>query len=251
MAEMFSNLNPHGEYLPWQIVNREEIARKESRRLRSPNHRSKFHHLRTHKGWAPSRAAPARSMAKTTSMSESLAHALGLVLLVLMARALVFSAAAEQSQLEIGVLTCSLAEGEDANNAGDVTSASEIRKMVCVFRPANSGPEEVYRGGVQIISQDNDLLAGRAIIWIVKGTPTTMRSPGMLQQTYAVDASAAPGHAPPLIGETNSSIILQAMADTPSLADTNKNRRPRSAQPRPSVPSTITLVALTLTSTPA
>jgi len=191
-------------------------------------------------------------MAKTTGMSESLAHALGLVLLILMARALVFSAAAaEQSQLEIGVLTCSLAEGEDANNAGDVTSASEIRKLVCVFRPANSGPEEVYRGGVQIIGQDHDLLAGRAIIWIVKGTPTTMRSPGMLQQTYAVDASAAPGHAPPLIGETNSSIILQAMADTPPLADTNKKRRPRSAQPRPSVPSTITLVALTLTSTPA
>jgi len=86
--------------------------------------------------------------------------------------------------------------------------------MVCVYRPANSGPEEVYRGDVQIIGQDNDLLAGRAIIWIVKGTPTTMRSPGMLQQTYAADASAAPGQAPPLIGETNSSIILQTMADT-------------------------------------
>src|SRR5262245_5927195 len=74
---------------------------------------------------------------------------------------------------------------------------------------------------------------------------------GMLQQTYAADASAAPGHAPPLIGETNSSIILQAMVDTPPLADTDKKRRPRSAQPRPSVLSTITLVTLTLTSTPA
>jgi hypothetical protein len=73
----------------------------------------------------------------------------------------------------------------------------------------------------------------------------------MLQQTYAADASAPPGHAPPLIGETNSSIILQAMSDTPPLADRNKKRTPRSAHPRPSVPSTIVLVVLTLTSTPA
>src|SRR5262249_39538565 len=159
-------------------------------------------------------------MARTTVMSGSLARALGLAWLVLMARVLALSAvAAQQSQLEIGVLTCSLAESEDANSAGDKTSGTDVRRIVCVFRPANSGPEEVYQGAVQIIGQDHDLLAGRAIIWIVKG-PTTMRSPGMLQQTYAVDASAAPGHAPPLIGETNSSIILQAMADTPPLAVT-------------------------------
>jgi hypothetical protein len=169
-----------------------------------------------------------------------------------MARTLVFSAvAAEQSQLEIGVLTCSLAEGGDANSTADVTSGPEIRRMVCVFRPANSGPEEVYGGALQIIGQDHDLLGGRAIIWIVKGTPTTMRPPGMLQQTYAADASAAPDHAPPLIGETNSSIILLAMADTPPLADRNEKRRPRSALPRPRVPSTIAVVTLTLTSTPA
>jgi hypothetical protein len=168
-----------------------------------------------------------------------------------MARALVFSAvAAEQSQLEIGVLTCSLAEDEAANSADSVKSGTEIRRMVCVFRPANSGPEEIYRGAVQIIGQDHDLLEGRAIIWIVKGTPTTMRPPGMLQQTYAADASATPDHAPPLIGETNSSIILLAMADTPPLADRNEKRGPRSAHRLPSVSSTIVVVTLTLTSTP-
>jgi len=167
-----------------------------------------------------------------------------------MARVLALSAvAAQQSQLEIGVLTCSLAESEDANSAGDKTSGTDVRRIVCVFRPANSGPEEVYQGAVQIIGQDHDLLAGRAIIWIVKGAPTTMRSPGMLQQTYAADASAAPDHAPPLIGETNSSIILQAMTDTPPLAD--KKRGPQSAHRRPSAPGTIALVTLTLTSTPA
>jgi hypothetical protein len=64
----------------------------------------------------------------------------------------------------------------------------------------------------------------------------------MLQQAYAADASAAPDHAPPLIGETNSSIILQAMADAPPLADRDKPA---------TVPSTIVLIALTLTSTAA
>ena len=185
-------------------------------------------------------------------MTLSLGYAFALVSLALTALALApFAGSAEQPQLEIGVLTCSLAESEEANNPGDVRSGTDIRRMVCVFRPVNSGPEEYYRGGVQIIGQDHDLLGGRAVIWIVKGTQTTERSPGMLQQTYAADASAAPGHAPPLIGETNSSIILQAMADTPPLADTNKNRGPRSAHPRPRLPSTIALVTLTLTSTPA
>ena len=148
-------------------------------------------------------------------MTARLGYALALVSLALIVLALAPAASsAEQPRLELGVLTCNFAESEEANKAGDVTSGAGIRRMVCVYRPANSGPEEVYRGDVQIIGQDNDLLAGRAIIWIVKGTPTTMRSPGMLQQTYAADASAAPGQAPPLIGETNSSIILQTMADT-------------------------------------
>ena len=191
-------------------------------------------------------------MGRTAGKPTSMAHALALLCLALIALALAFAAgSAEQPQLEIGVLICSLAESEEANSAGGVTTGPEIRRMVCVFRPANSGPAEVYRGAVQIMGKDHDLPAGRAIIWIVKGTQTTERSPGMLQQTYAPDASAAPGHAPPLIGETNSSIILQAMADTPPLADRNKKRRPRVAHPLPGVPSTIVLVALTLTSTPA
>jgi len=157
-------------------------------------------------------------------MTERLAHTLALVCLALTVLALApVAGLAEQPQFEIDVLTCSLAESEEADSADDVRTGTDVRRMVCVFRPANGRPEEIYRGAVQIIGQDQDRIGGRAIIWIVKGTQTTTRSPGMLQQTYAADASAAPGHAPPLIGETNSSIILQAMADTPPLADRNKS----------------------------
>ena len=176
-------------------------------------------------------------------MTARLGYALALVSLALIVLALAPAASsAEQPRLELGVLTCSFAESEEANKASEVTSGAGIRRMECVFRPANSGPVEVYGGAVQIIGQDHDFPGGRAIIWIVKGAETGDRSPGMLQQAYAADASAAPDHAPPVIGETNSSIILQAMADAPPLADRDKPA---------TVPSTIVLIALTLTSTAA
>ena len=63
------------------------------------------------------------------------------------------------------------------------------------------------------------------MIWVVKGIPGTAGSPaGLLQQVYAADVAANPGHAPPLIGETNMSIVLQAMADAqaPPGADTKR-----------------------------
>ena len=49
-------------------------------------------------------------------------------------------------------------------------------------------------------------------------------SGGVVAASYAADAAANAGHAPPLIGETNMSIVLQAMADAqaPPGADTKR-----------------------------
>ena len=67
---------------------------------------------------------------------------------------------AQTAPKEIGVLTCSLAEnGEDSR--GDAAS----RKMLCVFRPANSGPEETYTGDFQAIGQRHGVM-----IWVVTAT---------------------------------------------------------------------------------
>jgi len=50
---------------------------------------------------------------------------LALLCLALIALALAFAAgSAEQPQLEIGVLTCNLAESEEANSTGGVTTGS-------------------------------------------------------------------------------------------------------------------------------
>jgi hypothetical protein len=116
--------------------------------------RSRFCRLRARKGRAPPRAAPARSVARTTGMTARLGYALALVSLALIVLALAPDASsAEQPRLELGVLTCNFAESEEANKAGDVTSGAGIRRMECGFRPANSGPEEVYRGGIQIMAR--------------------------------------------------------------------------------------------------
>jgi hypothetical protein len=141
---------------------------------------------------------------------------------------------AQAAPKEIGVLTCSLAEnGEDSR--GDAAS----RKMLCVFRPANSGPEETYTGDFQAIGQRHSVM-----IWVVTATAAMDTIPsGVLQQVYVADPAAAPGHPPPLIGETSGSIVLQPMTDTLArMAPDNK---------QPVYSSMIIVVLLRLLSSPA
>jgi hypothetical protein len=79
------------------------------------------------------------------------------------------------------------------------------------------------------------------MIWIVKGMAPTGGA-GQLQQLYAADRSVAPGHPPPLVGETNSAIVLRELADTPVLTD---------RQARPNLDGVVLLVSLKLLSSPA
>src|SRR5262245_27295241 len=103
----------------------------ENQRLRSPKRCSKFCRLRARKGWTQLRAAPARNVDRTASKITRLARALVLLCLAQITLALAFAAgSAEQTQLEIGVLTCSLAGSDEA---GGMTSGPELRRMVCVF----------------------------------------------------------------------------------------------------------------------
>jgi hypothetical protein len=105
--------------------------------------------------------------------------------------------------------------------------SGESRKMLCVFRPSN-GPEEVYAGTYPTIGQDQVQLHNQAMIWVVKASLATRRSTGLLQQLYAADRSAPSPHPPPLIGETNSAIVLQTLADAQLNSGSNPRRVPRS-----------------------
>jgi hypothetical protein len=94
--------------------------------------------------------------------------------------------------------------------------------MICIFRPSNSGPEEVYAGAFQAIGEDQQPSHELAMIWIVKGSRGMPQTAGLLQQVYAADRSAPSPHPPPLIGEKNSAIVLQTLADAQALNGADK-----------------------------
>ena len=161
---------------------------------------------------------------------------------VITAIAVAFSSAlAQEARVDIGLLICGLGEGAEVESGGDAMTR-ETSKMLCVFRPSNNGPEEVYAGAFQTISRGLDPPQYRAMIWVVKASPATQRSTGLLQQLYSADRSAPPPHPPPLVGETNSEIVLQALDD--QQAQNNAEKRSDAAV-------TIVLVALKLLSSPA
>ena len=114
--------------------------------------------------------------------------------------------------VEIGVLTCTIGHVVDAVASDRKTAASEAREMVCSFTPPRA-PEETYAGLVKAIGGIGALPENRALLWSVRAPVGTVYTPGLLQQTYAVDASTPAGQTPPLIGERNGSISLFTMAE--------------------------------------
>jgi Protein of unknown function (DUF992) len=111
--------------------------------------------------------------------------------------------------VEVGVLTCSLFETGRAET-GAVVEVQE-RDILCSFR-LKSGAEETYTGELRGVGVSGKYK--RTLLWLVKAPPTVMPSPpGLLQQRYAADAKAPADEIPALIGEVNSDIVLQSMAD--------------------------------------
>ena len=119
-------------------------------------------------------------------------------------------AVAQSANVEIGVLTCVLGEPADAPT-GDAQTGGQTRDALCNFKP-KSGAEEEYIGKVQGVSMSADQKG--ALIWSVKSAPGAAVQPGVLQQTYANDASQSADQKPPLIGQANPDIVLHSMADT-------------------------------------
>jgi hypothetical protein len=151
-------------------------------------------------------------------------------------------AVAQELRRDIGVLTCDLAKSGGVRSGSEATPQRQTRHMLCAFRPSISGPEETYTGTMQSLMEDQQLSNGHMMMWIVKGAFATTEAAGLLQQIYVADPAAPPGHAPALIGESNSSIVLQPMADS---------QAPRAAdKQQPAAGALVVLVALKLRSTP-
>lgn len=127
---------------------------------------------------------------------------------------------AQEMRTEIGLLTCGLSEGGEAQT-GAAASLRRTRKLLCTFRPAGNRPEETYTGTLQVVGLESEFSPNAAMIWIVKNNRGSAWSPGLLQQAYAAELAANPGLAP-LIGETNASIVLQTLADEQAPAGADK-----------------------------
>ena len=150
---------------------------------------------------------------------------------VISALALAYSStSAQEARVDIGLLICGLGERAEAESGGSA--------VICVFRPSNNGPVEVYVGAFQTLGSQ-ELSHDRAMIWVVKASPATQRSTGLLQQLYSADRSAPPPHPPPLVGETNGEIVLQTLTDP---------QPPNGADKHSDAEAIIVLVALKLLS---
>jgi Protein of unknown function (DUF992) len=116
------------------------------------------------------------------------------------------------NSVEIGVLTCTIGHIVDTVAPDQKSAASEAREMVCSFR-ALGAPEETYAGLVKAIGGAGALPENKALLWSVRAPVGTVYTPGLLQQSYAVDATTPSGQTPPLIGERNGLISLFTMAE--------------------------------------
>jgi hypothetical protein len=114
----------------------------------------------------------------------------------------------------LGTLTCTLAAEAENTPGGSPTGAG--RDVQCNFQPGQAGPQETYVGSVQGVGQSKLLFGRGAVILYVKGPTSTDITPGLLTQSYAVDAAAGGSALAPLVGESNRAITLQPLAEDES-----------------------------------
>ena len=135
----------------------------------------------------------------------------------------------------VGTLVCSLLGRRDGTGQGIGMNA------ICRFQPDHSGPIETYVGSLQGVG-NTELLFGRgAVLMVVKATRSTNLRPGVLAQSYSVDAAASGSAAAPLHGQTNKFIVLTPLME----------QEGRVSQGKQQADAMIIVVELTLQSTPA
>jgi hypothetical protein len=129
------------------------------------------------------------------------------------ALAATLAAGAQAAEIPVGLLgtlTCSM-ERESADSPAEKARG---REALCEFRLRDGTLSETYLATLQFAGQDTRGPApAETMILIVKAPLSTAPIPGMLQQSYAADASSsqdpAASRAVPLIGEKASFLVLQ------------------------------------------
>ena len=121
--------------------------------------------------------------------------------------AIVGSADAQPSSVQVGTLTCSM-----SSSIGLIVGST--KNLNCVFRGQPGEPEEGYTGTMTTIGLDIGVTGGGVIVWTVFAG--TNRYAGMLAGTYAgatAEVSVAAGAgANVLVGGSNRTVTLQPLS---------------------------------------
>jgi uncharacterized protein DUF992 len=134
-------------------------------------------------------------------------------LAALIAATYAWAVAAAPGGVRVGLLACTLAQQADAPADGSA------RQALCAFRPKKGAPE-TYVGSVQGVKSS----ASVTLLWRVTLPPAMSVAPGFLEQHYAADPRTPAEHMPDLVGLTNSSVVLESMADKKVGSASSKNR---------------------------
>jgi hypothetical protein len=143
-------------------------------------------------------------------------------LAALIAATYAWTAIAAQEGVQVGLLACAL--GEQASSRTDDPAGTATRQALCTFK-AKNGAQEKYVGNVQLVQP----LATHKVtlLWRVRVAPAISAAPGFLEQNYAADSRKLANRVLDLVGETNSRVVLQSMADRKEGSARAKKRSPR------------------------
>ena len=114
---------------------------------------------------------------------------------------------------EIGVLSCWFGQAIDRQASDQTSAGSETREMLCSFKAVGNGPVETYVGVLKTLNVLGTLPGNGTMLWLVRAPAGMRPATGLLQQAYSADAATPPGHAAPLVGDSNGEIALHAMWD--------------------------------------
>ena len=139
-------------------------------------------------------------------------------LAALIAATCAWTVAAAQERVQVGLLACTLAEQQNSDADGPAA-----RQALCAFKP-KSGAHETYVGKVQVVNLA--VTEKITLVWRVKVPQMTPAPPGFLAQSYAADRRTPANQMPDLVGQANSKITLESMADKEEGRASMKERSP-------------------------
>jgi hypothetical protein len=124
--------------------------------------------------------------------------------------------------VEMGVMACSFAASSPLPAS---TTPEDLigghRDVECSFAAGLEAPPETYVGTLRFVGRASEVLGKGALMFVAKAPQSLKAGVGLLQGQYAIQALSQTGTQRPLVGQSDTSIILHPLRhkyDEPTLA---------------------------------